>query len=139
MAVLSITVANVLKSSSAGMTTATIAAATTITQGQALYQLANGTIGLADANAASPANSFVGFALNAGSPGQPITYVGLDTGYTPGATLTVGGVVYLDSTTPGAITQTYSDVASGSTVITLGTATSTTAMNLLPCVGGVKP
>ncbi len=139
MAVLSITAANVLKSANATLTTGTVAAATTITQGQALYQLANGTIGLADANATvTGSNAFIGFALNAASPGQPISFIGLDTGYTPGATLTAGGVVWLDSTTPGAVTQTYSDVASGSTVITLGIALTTTTMNLLPVVGGVK-
>lgn len=140
MAVLSITAANVFKGSGSTAQNGVAAAATTITQGQALYQLSAGTIGLADANATvAGSNAFIGFALNAASPGQPITFVGTDTAYIPGATLTVGGTVWLDSTTPGAVTQTYADVASGSTVIVLGVATSTTAMNLLPVVGGLKP
>lgn len=135
MATLSITAANVLSTGSKQQSIASVA----ITQGQALYMLASGnSVGLADANAASPQNSFVGFALNAASPGQPVTYIQTDSSYTPGATLTNGGVVWLDSTTPGAITQTYADVAAGSTVITLGVATSTTTMNLQAVVGGTK-
>ncbi len=137
MATIAITAANVL--STGARNNGVIAAGVTVTQGQALYTLANGTLGLADANGSPPANSFAGFSLTAGSPGQPVVFVTLDSAYVCGGTLTVGGVVWLDSTTPGAITQTYSDVASGSTVITLGIATSTTAMNLSAVVGGVKP
>lgn len=136
MAVLSITASAVL-ASSLGVKNQGVAS-TTITQGQALYLLANNTIGLADANGSTPANSFLGFSLNAASSGQPVTYVGLDPSYTVGATLANGGVVWLDSTTPGAVTQTYADVASGSTVIAIGVANSTTTMNLLPVTGGTK-
>lgn len=137
MADLSITVASVLKSSAGTSITGTTAAATTITQGQAVYVLTNGTIGLADSNATTPANTCAGISLNAASPGQPVTYVGIDSGFTPGATLTSGNAIYL-SNTAGGLTATYSDVASGSTIIVVGIATGTTTMNLNPVVGGVK-
>lgn len=135
MADLSITAASVLKSGNAAASTGIAAA--TITQGQAVYVLAAGTIGLADSNASSPANTCAGISLNAASSGQPIQYCALDSGFTPGATLTSGAVIYL-SNTAGGLTATYADIANGSTVITVGVATSTTTMNLAPVTGGVK-
>ena len=136
MATISITVANVLKSSNAQVNTGTIAAGVTITQGQALYQLANSTIGLADANGTSPANSFIGFSLTGGTAGQPVVYVSKDTAYASGGTLTSGLPVYL-SDTPGAITQTFGDLASGSTAIVIGVANTDLTLNVSPVVGGV--
>lgn len=137
MSDISITPASVLKSSTA--TALSGIAGATITQGQALYidTTASNVLKLADSNGTAPANTFAGFALNSASTGQPVQYVASDTAYICGGTLTSGNVIYL-SDTPGAITATYADIASGSTVITLGVATSTTAMVLTPVVGGVK-
>lgn len=135
MSDVSITAASVLKSSN-GIIQSGIAAAT-ITQGQVLYQLANQTFGLADSNGVSPANSVAGIALNAASAGQPIDYVATDTAFTTGGTFTSGAAVYL-SDTPGGITATYADIASGSTVIILGVVNTDGTLNLRPVVGGVK-
>lgn len=135
MADLSITASAVLKSTAGAAITGVAAAA--ITQGQAVYVLAVGTIGLADSNGTTPSNTCAGIALNAASAGQPITYIGTDTSFTPGATLTSGGTVWL-SDTPGGLTQTFADVLSGSTVINVGIALSATTMILSPVVGGVK-
>ncbi len=138
MADLSITAANVLATSTAPLQYLPAAAGVTITQGQALYKLANNTLGLADSNGVSPANTFEGISLSAGSPGQPVIYVRADATFTFGATSTSGLVLYL-SNTAGGITATYSDLASGSTIITLGTVlTGGTTMNLSALVGGVK-
>lgn len=120
-------------------------ASVAITAGQALYILANGTLGLADANGTSPANSFAGFARNnAPAAGQPIDCVGLDTTYTFGVATGVnaGDDIWL-SPTPGAITKTRADLVTGCTVIHLGIAlgatgaTNVQTMNLKPCVGGI--
>lgn len=136
MADISITAANVLKSASGTPGSGTFGA--TITQGQVLYKKADGTYGLADSNGTTPANSFAGIALNAGASGQPASVVTLDPALNIGATLTAGAVIYL-SDTPGAITATYADIASGSTVIILGVGNTDGTLNLNPIVGGVKP
>lgn len=139
MADLSITAASVLKSASGTQSIGTIAAATTVTAGKALYQLANGTYGLADSNGSSPANTFAGIALTGGGAGQPVLFCGADAGgFTLGATVTVGATIYL-SNTAGGLTETYADVASSSTVIAVGVAVTASTINLTPVVGGVKP
>ena len=139
MADLSITAANVLPSTSAITVTGVLHSGVTVTQGQALYQYADGTIGLADSNGASPANTFYGIALSAGSPGQKITIATSDTGgFTFGASVSAGDPIYL-SNTPGALTKTYSDIASGSTVIVIGGALTSTTINLTPVTYGTKP
>jgi len=135
MADISITAANVLKSA-AGISQSGIAGAT-ITQGVPVYQLANGTFGLSDSNGTAPANSCAGMALNAASSGQPFNYVSQDPAYVPGGTFTSGAAVYV-SNTPGGLTTTYSDVASGSTVIVIGVTNTDGTINLKPVVGGVK-
>ena len=135
MADISITAANVLKSSNGVILRATSAA--TITAGSIIYQLADLTVGLADSNGTTPANSVFGVAINGATSGQPVNYVATDTGLTFGGTTTVGLVLYL-SNTPGAVTSTYADLASGSTVIALGVATSSTVVNFNPTTGGVK-
>lgn len=137
MSDISITAASVLKGSSSSIFRGTIAAGVTITQGQVLYQLANGNIGLADSNGVAPANSVLGISLTAGSPGQPVDYVMTDAAFTSGGTLTSGNVIYL-SDTPGGMTATYADIASGSTVITLGVVNTDGTLNLSPVVGGTK-
>lgn len=137
MSVISITAANVLKGGSSNIFRGTIAAGVTITQGQVIYRLANGNIGLADSNGVSPANSFEGVAVTAGSPGQPIDYVMSDIAFTSGGTLTSGDTIWL-ANTAGAITATYADIASGSTVIALGVVNTDGTLNLNPVVGGTK-
>ncbi len=136
MANLSITATGVLASANAGVKIIKLAAGVTVTQGQALYQLADGTGGLADANATTPANSVIGIACSAGSPGQWITYCELDSAFVLGATGMAVAPVYLSSSTAGALTQTLADLAAGSTCIVVGIAVSGTVLNLTP-PGGV--
>lgn len=145
MADLSISAPAVLKSASAPIQSGVAASGVTITAGQYLYKLtspdANGNtqLGLADSNGTAPANSIEGCALNGASPGQPVDYVKLDSNLNTGASgVALGATAYL-SDTPGAITVTYADIASGSTVIVLGNFVSATNMNFAPIVGGVKP
>lgn len=119
-------------------------ASVAITAGQALYVISGSSLGLADANGVSPANSFAGFARNSGAVGQPIDCVGLDTSYTFGVATGVnsGDDIWL-SPTPGGITKTRADLVTGCTVIHLGCAlgatgaTNVQTMNLKPCVGGI--
>lgn len=137
MADLSITVANVLASTAGQKLQATAAAGVTITAGQYIVVDASNLAYLADSNGSPPLNGCSGVALNGASPGQPVDYVGKDSGFTFGGTAVSGDVLYL-SDTPGAVTKTYADIASGSTVITLGAMTSTTVLNLNITVGGTK-
>ena len=141
MADLSITAANVLNGSSSPAPTIG-KLAVSVTQGQALYKLADGTYGLADSNGTMPANSFAAFALAAGGAGQ---WIGITNGvntstsgaYVCGATVVSGDTIWL-SDTPGAITKTSSDIASGSTVIPIGVVNTDLTMQINPLVGGVK-
>jgi hypothetical protein len=133
MAAISITAASVLPSASATKPVYKLAAGVTVTQGQAVTLDASNNLILADANGVAPANTFLGFALSAGSPGQWIAVDTSDTAYTAGGTLAVGPV-YIH-TTAGAITQTFADLTSGSTVIIVGVAFSTTQMTVI--AGGV--
>jgi hypothetical protein len=137
MADLAVTAANVLKSSNG--TIAVLTAATAITRGQYIYTLAAGTAGLADSNGTTPANTITGIALADVGTGQPVPYVPTDTALTTGFTASAAGVTVYLSNTPGGATETYADIASGSTVIILGNMTSTTVMKFSPLVGGVKP
>jgi len=135
MADLSPTAANVLQSS--GTSVSAGVASTAITRGQYVYVLANGTIGLADSNGTTPANSVAGCCIADVATSQTCFYVASDSGFTPGFTVLAGDTIWL-SNTPGACTKTYADVAVGSTVIPLGVMTSTTVMRFSPLVGGVK-
>jgi hypothetical protein len=103
MADLSITAANVLRSSTGSEYLGVAGAA--ITQGQVCYlDTATNTVKLADADGASQIIKTVkGIALNAASTGQPIALCTKDTaGFAPGAT-TTEGVIYVLSGTPGGI------------------------------------
>jgi hypothetical protein len=132
MAAISITAANVLASANAATTQGIITAATTVTQGQALYAVGDGTYGLAQSNGASPANTFAGIALTGGSAGQPVVIATADSGFA------IGGTVWL-STTAGAITSTSSDVASGDTAIVIGVGIGSNKINLGNITGGAVP
>lgn len=143
MAAISLTASQILAGTGAVTTTGTLAEA--VTQGQAVYVLANGTIGLADSNAASPANVMAGIALTAGSTGQPVVYCtgaaydfanavgGLTLG--AGASLSIGDTIWLYSTA-GNLTKTAADVASGMTSIVLGDMVTTTILNFIIVRGG---
>lgn len=107
----------------------TLAAGVTVTQGQALYKLADNTYGLCDANLSALAANFAGFALSAGSPGQVITMTSLDPNYTTGATGTIGATIWT-SATAGGITITAADNATGVFVQVIGVYTSTTTASI---------
>ena len=137
MAAISITASSVLKSATASRVTGI--AGTTITAGQALYIDTGDSnkLKLADANGTAPANTFAGLAENNASAGQPVSYVGIDTGgFTIGATVLAGDTIWL-SPTPGGITKTQADLVAGCTVVCLGTMLTTTTLALNPVVGGV--
>ena len=136
MSAISITASSVLKSATGSR--AWGIAGTTITAGQALYSDTGDSnkLKLADANGTAPANTFAGIAENNASAGQPVSYVGIDTGgFTIGATVLAGDTIWL-SPTPGGITKTQADLVAGCTVICLGTMLTTTALALNPVVGG---
>ncbi len=141
MADIAITVASVLNGASSPSPSIGKLAASA-TQGQALYKLTDGTYGLADSNGTTPANSFAAFALGAGLAGQ---WIGITNGnntatataYVCGGTVASGDTIWL-SDTPGGITKTYSDIASGSTVIAIGIVNTDLSMQINPLVGGVK-
>lgn len=146
MADLSITAANVAPSLAGIGNRKSAIAAVAITAGQYLYKLAAvdsvysfPQVGLADSNGTSPANSIEGCAINNAGAGQIVDYVPADANFNTGASaVALGATAYL-SDTPGGITVTYADIASGSTVIVLGNYISATNMNFAPIVGGVKP
>lgn len=134
---LSITAANVIPSANAELYRKTAAA--TITAGQTVYLLAAGTVGLADANGASPLYNVYGIAVTGGGAGQVITVCRKDPALVIGATLTIGDTLWL-SATAGGITITAADNVTGMYVTALGVAGSTTAFNFNPtAAGAVKP
>ncbi len=133
MAALSITATGVIKSASGGAVTGKLAAGVTATAGQAIYNVGDGTVGLADSNAGSSGDAvrtFYGIALSGGSPGQTIAICTNDTSFTNGASgMTVGGAIYLMDTA-GAITQTLADATGGTSVI-IGSALTATTMSVI--------
>lgn len=136
MADISITAANVLKSST-GIPALGIAGAT-ITAGQAVYidTSDSNKIKLADADGTAPANTFAGIALNSATAGQPISYCTSDTGgFTIGATLAIGDTIWL-SPNPGGLTRTFADFGSTDKITVVGSMVTTTTMNLTTIVGG---
>lgn len=143
MAAIAITTTAVLASSSAQTATGGIAGAT-ITQGQALYVDTSDSnkLKLADADSGSAGDAIragIQIALNAASAGQPVAYVTQDAALATGATtpLTSGATIYL-GTTAGAITATYADLGSGSTVVQLGVVNTDGTLNFKPLIGGTK-
>lgn len=139
MADLSITAANVLPSSNANLTIAPAGVA--ITAGQACYIDASGNAQLSDSNGVSPANTITGIALQNVGAGQRVQLAQSDPVFAFGASVASGSRVYL-SNTPGGLTITSADLASGSVAIVVGVALgatggSATTMNLSPVVGGV--
>jgi hypothetical protein len=90
-----VTVANVARNQ--GTLTRSYIAAETITAGQAVYKLAAGTVGVADANA-SGKQQYRGIAINGGAAGVPImvAYFGPVEGFT--FTQDVDTFIYLSDT-----------------------------------------
>jgi hypothetical protein len=137
MEAISITAANVLKSSTGSV--ANGIAGASITAGQAVYIDTGDSnkIKLADANGTAPANTFAGIALNAATAGQPVSYCTNDTaGFTIGATVLAGDTIWL-SPTAGGLTKTFADLTTLDKVIVVGVMLTTTTMNLTPVTGGV--
>lgn len=132
MADLSITAASVVPSANARRISRTAASA--ITAGQVLYQLAAGTVAPADANGASPLFNVVGIAENGGGAGQRISVITEDPALAIGATVVIGDVFIL-SATAGGIAD-VADAAAGHYVTVLGVAVSTSAINFKPVAAG---
>lgn len=137
MANVSITAANVLKSSGASTGTGTTGS-TALTAGMPITTDSADSylVKPSDANGAGDLKLCKGIALHASSPGQPIRYAKKDPTFTPGFTAAVGDVAYVSMSPAGAITVTRGDLTSGAAIITLGVMTSTTVMNLNPTIGG---
>lgn len=102
----------------------------TITAGQVVYKdSSDKKWKLADNDSATAEiREATGIALNGASNGQPIAVqkAGL---ITVGGTMTAGAAHYLSST-PGGVTGTYADIASGDYVCLLGMSKSTTVLAL---------
>lgn len=131
MADIAITAANVLQSASAQLERREAAEA--ITAGQTLYKLANGKVGLFDANGATPLCVFEGIAVDNAATGQQVVYAKKDLGgFTIGATVVIGDSFWASGTNPGGITKTAADVVTGWFAVHLGVALSTTKFYLNP-------
>ncbi len=105
-----------------------VAAAVTVTAGQALYVTAAGTVGLCDNDVAAPVNVFAGLAGSSASAGQTIQVLISDPNLVLGGTL-VKGTAVCTSPTAGGVTLTPGDNTSGSFVTVIGMARSTTVLN----------
>jgi len=134
MADLTITAANVLAEAFA--TQVDGVAGETITQGMPLFLHTDDELYKADDTTALRA-ACVGIALNGASNGQPIKYLS-DGGYNPGATVAIG-TTYGITDTAGGIGP-ISDRGSGDFITILGTATTTSRIELAISASGVaKP
>jgi len=129
----SVTATSVLASSSA--TTSRGTAGTSITAGQSLAKAADGTLVLFDANAAAPANVFLGISLSGGATGQPIFYVTADTSFTPGFTVAAGAIVIGSSTAGGLCPA--ADLATGHYLTIVGVGIGSNKIKMSPVAAGV--
>jgi Uncharacterized conserved protein (DUF2190) len=127
MANLTITAANVIRSSTSKFSNGTAGAA--VTAGQVVYlDSADGRYKLADANSATAAvRAPIGIALNDAATGQPLT-VATEGAIVLGATITAGVAYYL-SATPGAIAP-VADLTTGDYPCILGIAKSATDLDI---------
>lgn len=125
MADLTITAASVLAGSNATVVSGIAAAA--ITAGQVLHRASNGQFALADNDAAAPATSVLGIALNNAAAGQPVN-VQVAGDITIGAALAEGAAYYLSDTAGGICA--FADLATPQGVSLLGVAKSTTVLSL---------
>lgn len=134
MATIAITAANVKPSASAFVTrvkrndgTPTVAHEA-VAQGQTAYVFGDGTYGLADANAASPACNCVGIFENAAAAGQVCSIISSDPALVIGGALTLGKVLICGAT-PGQIVES-GDAVTGWHICTLGVCQSATVLAL---------
>lgn len=134
MAAISITASSVLPST--GATKDTYVSAVAITAGQACYLLANGTVGLCDSDATSPAYTLLGLACNScPGAGQPVEVATFDPSFTLGGTIAAGTVV-LTHPTAGAVTSTVADNTTGSFPAVVGIGIGSNKIYLKPINGG---
>jgi len=120
-----ITAASVLAGTNAKIEDGVAAAA--VTAGVVGYINSSGNVGLADNNAAAPANSVKGICLNGAAAGQPVK-LQTDGDITIGATVAEGAAYYLSDTAGGICP--FADLASGEGVSLIGVAKSTTELTL---------
>lgn len=111
MTAIALTAANIARNSDTK--TRSYIAAETITAGQAVYKLAAGTVGVADANA-SGKQQYRGIAINGGTAGTPImvAYFGSVDGFTLAGD--VDTLIYLSDTAGGL------DTAAGTLAVPVG-------------------
>lgn len=138
MADLAITASLVKKGVGAQVNSSLLAGAV-ITAGSPVYlDTTAGTVKLTDANVAA-ASLCDGISLHAAEIGQPISFITSGALFEHGLTGVVAGDVLYASETVGRITKLFSDIASASTVITLGIATSATVAKVqIQVAGAVK-
>ena len=103
---------------------------TTVGTYQAVYQLSDGTLGLAIANDANASNC-IGFALNSGTATSGVN--AQSSGYItiPTLNLTIGQTVYLSPFVAGAVTQTPAVSGQYSMILGVASAPDTIRLNLV--------
>ena len=128
MAALTITEDNIVPVTTGALYNAQVGiAAVTIAKGKSVYKLSDGTVGLADANAATPAFIAKGISITSAVAGQPVYYqIAGDLDF--GAILTTN-VLYIVGATAGSINP-ITDLAQGWYGCHLGYAITTSRMTL---------
>lgn len=134
MAAISVTATSVLQSS--GARTDTYISAVAITAGQAVYQLAAGTVGPCSSALAAPTCTLLGIAVNtAPAAGLPVEVCSYDPTFTLGGTI-ASGVAVLSHLTAGALTATAADNTTGSVPAFVGIGIGSNKIKLNPVNGG---
>jgi hypothetical protein len=140
MADIVITAANVLPSTGARFSQQKAGVA--ITAGQTVYfDTASGTVKLAKANGAAPANTLFGIAAETAAANQQILIIQSDPALAIGGTIASGTTCWLSVVNAGGISSTGADDVAGGTMtrINLGIGTGSNVINFSPIVGGVLP
>lgn len=136
MPALSVTAASVIASTRATISYDYTRASAGQTAGQTVYKNSANQWALYDANAVTlGVDDLVGILLDGGGINQPAAVCLKDPDFTPGATMTVGLVIY-GSITAGGITMAEIPTTGEQTLV-LGAAKTTTKMNLNPFNTGV--
>jgi hypothetical protein len=108
-----------------------------VTRGQSLYyDSGTGTYKLFDANDVTK-DQFFGLACEDATTNQPLMVCTKDPALALGGTLAVGDRVY-GSATPGGLTKTEADLATGWRIWTIGVANAANVINFSPVKGGIK-
>jgi hypothetical protein len=135
MADVSITVTGFIPSANA--TLIQVTAGATMTRGQtSYYDSATQTYKLCD-NDVVALNAFAGFVCEDVASGQQFFLCTRDPNLAIGATLANGDTIW-QSANPGGITKTFADLVSTDRVLVIGVANSTTTINFVPVLGGIK-